>query len=674
MTPQFWTAAETILQTKIPTFTPRPQQAQLATLMWEAATNRTHAAIEAPTGSGKTYAALIVADQLTNRTIISTATRALQAQIKNTDIPTLRNIGLLNQDTIVLEGRQNYACRQRLTKETTIVNATAKKTLKKVAKELDNTDGHRDTLTTPIPDWLWERIRSDSDACRANHCNPQNCAYLTLRAQARTAGIVIVNHNVLLADALIKRKNAVAWGKRTPTPDDKENPAILGPYRHLIVDEAHALEAAAETFGERKVSVRGIQNLAARISKHPYSGKVTTLLTTTAADLATIINTLPQGSLLEPADHGPILLHLADTVKQAAKHTRDIDTDEQTTEILTAACNSLAQKLTDIDSALRHGKDTIGHRAPSADKGTIMSQLIDAGPWLNDHLWDQVPATIISGTLTAPNKPHYTTQRIGLGNTPITTLTTVFNLQQQRLIHITPRADHGGGPRVNETDIAELKQLLQASNGRALVLFPATQDHKYTYDRLHGKTPHHILGQGVTPTDQQPTKKRRTTETTPMPNAHLAQQFHNNTHSVLLATRTFFEGVDFPGDTCSLVVIMRYPNLRPDDPLTLARRHQIENQGGNPWTDYQEPAMQLLFKQAAGRAIRTTTDKGVVSVLDPRSGTKAYAKRALQNLQPSHYTQNHHDIRTFLNTCETPKNLLPSKQEEQHPPTPKDTP
>ena len=133
-----------------------------------------------------------------------------------------------------------------------------------------------------------------------------------------------------------------------------------------------------------------------------------------------------------------------------------------------------------------------------------------------------------------------------------------------------------------------------------------------------------------------------------MSNAELARRFREDTSSVLLATRSFFEGVDFPGDTCSLVIVVRFPNLRPDEPLTLARRKHIEAAGGNAWRDYQEPAMQLVFRQAAGRAIRRTSDRGVVAVLDPRCKTKGYAVTALKALQPSDFTHDMDRVQAFL--------------------------
>jgi len=649
-TPRFWEDAETLLADHIPGYRPRAQQTELATLMRTAAGKRQHTAIEARTGTGKSWAALIVADNLTGRTIISTATRALQHQY-STDIPKLRAIGLLKQDTVVLDGRRNTICPQRLHTEIGITTGKGKLTLKKILKELDgdeNHNGSRDTFRAGAPDWLWARICSDTDACRAAGCTPSNCPYATLRARARNAGTVIVNHHILLADAMIKGGSAIAWGRRSPTPDEKEKPAILGPYRHLIIDEAHALEAAAESFGERRVSVRGVQALASRIGKLPHSGAATTALAAAAAEIATTAASLPQGCLLEPVDAGPILTAAAAHAKDAARAARDAGDDETTAEILAAACNNLAARLTAIDSALRFGEDELGARAPSAEKGSIASQLVDAGPWLRDQLWDQVPTTLMSGTLTVPGKPGYVPSRIGLTTTEVTKLGSVFDLAAQRLIYITPRADTGGGARVGDADIAELLDLLDASGGRALVLFSANQDLRYTYDRIHDRAGHPVLGQGITPSEDQPRARRRTNDTATMPNSRLAELFHTDTRSILLATRSFFEGVDFPGDSCSLVVIMRYPNLRPDDPLTLARRKLIEKRGGNAWTEYQEPSMLMVFQQAAGRAIRRTDDKGVVAVLDPRSGTKQYARKALLSLVPSDFTDSLDDVKKFL--------------------------
>lgn len=644
--PTWWTTFTTTMTQTTPWFTPRPQQNTLVTHLHHAITTRTPTAIEAPTGIGKSYAALITAQHAPDRVIISTATRALQHQYTR-DIEHLTTNGTLTCTTSTLDGRGRWLCEQRL--NTTLTNPlqeTAKKQLRKLKKTLKTYTGRmtRDHLPTQLPDWLWDHINADTDWCTANNCTPTTCAYLTEREKARTAQIVIVNHAVLLADAAIKNTSAVAWGRRSPGPDDTLNLAILGPYRYLIIDEAHALEAAAEAFGERRVSVRGVQTLATRAGKLPYSGTATLALTDTATDIALTTDTLPQGCLIDPTDNGPVLLDAAESARTAARSLTDNTPD---TDTIASACRALATRLKAIDTALRTGSDDLGLRAVSCEKGTIISQLVNTGTWLKPHLWDQVTAILISGTLTVPGRPLYVTDRIGLP-IPVTTIPSVFDYVQQRLVYITPRADTGGGARSDDTDVDELVELLTASNGRALVLFSANQDLRFVYDRISGRVPYTVLGQGVTPAPG--VRNTGPSNRTVMPNNQLAERFHNDRHSVLLATRSFFEGVDFPGDTCSVVVIVRFPNLRPDDALVLARRRDIEARGGNPWTMYQEPAMQLVFRQAAGRVIRRVDDHGVVAVLDPRAGSKRYAERALRALAPSGYTMSIGDVHRFLST------------------------
>ena len=655
-TPAFFTDAEAVLAGQMPGYAPRAQQAELAGLMWDAFRGRRHTAIEARVGTGKSIVALLVADQLAGRTVISTATRALQSQYGSSDIPALRRMGLLGQDAVVLDGRRNHACRARAASEALVVNPAARKVLRAVLAELDGDadhDGSRDALATPVPDWLWDRVCSDADSCRAAGCHPGSCGYLALRDRARAAGIVVVNHHVLLADAMIKGRSGVAWGRRSATPDEKMNHAVLGPYRHLVVDEAHALEGAAESFGERRVTVRGIQALASRIGKFEFSGAAVRDLGDAAAEVAAVVAGLPQGCLLEAVDSGPVLLAAAGAAKSAARGARAVGTDEAAADVLAAACDALAGRLVAIDSALRFGEDELGPRAPSAGRGMIASQLVDAGPWLRGHVWDQVTAVLMSGTLSVPGRPGYVPGRVGLGGTGVVALGSVFDLAAQRLVFVTPRADSGGGARVGDADVAELLGLLGASGGRALVLFSANQDLRYVYDRVHDRAGHRVLGQGITPAAAPPGQRKGKRAPVGgmdavMPNSQLAAEFHRDTRSVLLATRSFFEGVDFPGDTCSAVVIMRYPNLRPDDPLTLARRKMIEAGGGNAWSEYQEPSMRLVFAQAAGRAIRRVDDKGVVAVLDPRSGSKDYARKTLLGLVPSDFTDSLEDVRKFL--------------------------
>jgi len=650
--PRFWRDTEVALTEKYSWFKPREQQASLVAHMWDVLSRRAHGAIEAPTGTGKSAAALMVAEALPDRVVISTATRALQAQYRDVDVPRLEEAGLLKKHVVVLDGRGRWLCRRRAEKELNgELQAEGKRILKKLFKELDkspDTKLVRDLLPVGVPDWLWTRIQSDPDACRTLSCAPGTCAYLTEREFARSAGIVIVNHSLLLADAAIKAGGAVAWGRKSASEDEPLNPAVIGPYRHLIVDEAHALESAAESFGERRVSVRGIQSLVTRVKKLDWPTAVMNLLEEAAALLQQVTRKLPANALLEPVDEGPVLLDAALYAKRAAKAAQDCDADEEKTAVIGAACNSLSERFVAIDSALRFGKDEIGDRAPSAYEGGMVSQLVDTGPWLTRHLWDQVPAVLMSGTLTTPGRAGFVTERVGLRSVEVVELAPVFNYSSQRLVYITPRSDSGGGARVDPDDVSELMGLLDASAGRALVLFPAVQDLRYVHDRLDGMIDHRVLGQGVTPAEDQP-RGRRGAGSVPMANSRLAELFRDDTSSVLLATRSFFEGVDFPGESCSLVVVARYPNLRPTDPLVLARRRLIERSGGSSWMSYQEPSMQILFKQAAGRAIRRVDDRGVVAVLDPRSGSKEYARRALLGLLPSDFTDQLGDVNTFLN-------------------------
>lgn len=660
--PQFWERTEEALGASLPYFVPRPQQAALTALLYDGLRTSIPTAVEAQVGSGKSYSALTTAQELHGRTVITTATRALQFQYADKDIPTLQDLGILSQNVAVLFGRQNYLCARRVK---AFLDEDPQPVARRILKELEKLpvghSGLRERLPVGVPDWIWDRVRSDADVCRAQGCDSMDCAYAAARDFARIADIVVVNHHVLLADAAIKSASAVAWGRRSATPDEPEKPAVLGPYRNLIVDEAHAIESAAESFGEREVTVRGIQALLTRVRKFPGGGAV--YLEDAADKVAKVIESLPQEVLLDAVDDGPVLLGAANRAKEARAAIRQAVSDGLADpvdgDVLASLCTGLADRLEAIDSALRTGEDEIGPRAVSAYEGRIKSQLVDAGPWLQHHVWDQVRSALISGTLTVPGRAGYVTERAGLP-VPVTVLPPVFDLESQRLVYVTPRADNGGGARVGDADIEELLGLLRASNGRALVLFPANQDLRYTYEAIANIAPHTVYGQGVTPAEEpRPTRKRATGRTrtkakakkfseAAMPNAELARRFHEDTHSILLATRSFFEGVDFPGDTCSLVVVARFPNLRPDDPLTAARCRKIQADGGNAWSGYQEPAMQILFRQAVGRAVRRIDDKGVVAVLDPRSGSKQYAKRALLGLKPSDYTDSLYDVEKFL--------------------------
>lgn len=650
--PIWWADAESLVGTVDPSFSSRPPQAEAARLIGHAFATKTHAAIDAPVGLGKSMACLVAAENATGRSVISTATRALQEQLRSIDVPALQDAGVLTRTVVVLDGRSRWACKNRATHELDRISKPGKKVIRAVLKHLKANPeaARREDIPVAIPDWVWSRICSDTDACGVLDCkNGGACAYTVQRNAARMADIVIVNHHVLLADAAIKAGDLVSWGRRPAEDGDRPRAGVLGAYDNLIIDEAHALESACESFGEQRVTIRGVQALATRISRIEMSGASTRYLAECLDELRMGMMGLPQNCLILPAgDDKPIFEQASEAAKHAGESLRRGGAasfeGSVSVEIAVKACYSLSRKLEAIDEAIRKGRDEFGPRAPSADDTGIVSQLVDASGWLQDNLFDCVTTVAMSGTLAVPSNRDWVTHRIGL-DAPVAMLPTVFDLAEQRLVYVTPRVEDptAASARSTDADVAEIRDLVDASSGRALVLFPAMTDLRYVHDRL--KIEHTLLAQGIT---LDPLAESFSGDPVRMSNAELARRFREDTSSVLLATRSFFEGVDFPGDTCSLVVVVRFPNLRPDEPLTLARRKHIEAAGGNAWRDYQEPAMQLIFRQAAGRAIRRTSDRGVVAVLDPRCKTKGYAVTALRALQPSDFTHDMGRVQAFL--------------------------
>lgn len=631
--PDFWDSFSTILSESSPSFAPRAPQAAAARLI-RAALGRTHAAVDAPTGVGKAYAVLAAAHDRPGRTVISTATRALQAQLADRDIPALQAAGAIHRSVAVLEGRSHFRCSNRARAALRHCQPAAREHIEAI---LAQSADRRDRMDIAVPDWAWAMVCSDSDACRALNCHRVGgCAYTDLRDLARRADIVVVNHHVLLADAALK--SAADW---RGGPDAK--PGVLGPYSALVIDEAHALESAVTSFASVRVSLRGVQSLATRARRLRLT-RSADLLLDAHVDLARTLAKLPAGALLHTSKpQFAAAIGLVDAAATAAVGAGGLDAVLDI-DLLRASIHRLSYRLTDLDAALVDGADRMGPRAPSTDGRAIVSDLVDVSGWLRRRLFDHVPTVVTSATLAVPGNRDWVCSRIGL-DARVHVLPGVFDLASQRLVYVTPRAEQSAAPaRATAADVAELRALLAASRGRALVLFPAMADLRFVHDELAGTIDHPLLAQGVTVDPASPAA-----EPVLASSAWLAEQFAVDTHSVLLATRTFFEGMDFPGEACSLVVVVRFPNLRPDDPLVAARRDHVEAAGGNAWRDYQEPSMQLLCRQAAGRAIRRIDDYGVVAVLDPRCGTKAYAKATLRALRPSVFTMDVSDVSAFLN-------------------------
>ena len=244
---------------------------------------------------------------------------------------------------------------------------------------------------------------------------------------------------------------------------------------------------------------------------------------------------------------------------------------------------------------------------------------ISVAPLLREGLFgDHVDSTavLVSATLSVGDSFDYISSRLGIDSAETLDVGTPFDYDTQSRLYVPRHLPDPGRERDawSSMAVAEILDLIRASDGRALVLFTSYRSMQAAHSAIAGRLPYKVLMQGQ------------------MSNRDLAAAFAEDTHSVLFATRSFMTGVDFQGDTCSLVIVDKLPFPVPTEALTEARTEAIRARGGNDFAEYTIPVMTLVLKQAFGRLIRHRNDRGVVAILDPRLLTKGYGRQIIRSL------------------------------------------
>ena len=676
------------LSLKMPEFEPRASQVDMARDVAAIMSDGGILIAEAGTGVGKSFAYLIpsLAWAIGNdeRVIISTATINLQQQIFKKDFPVVSSLFKKPAKAAVVKGRGNYLCKRRLyeaIEEDALFSDTSIK-LRQIL-EWDNNGGSGDKadLSLPDDDPIWNRVCSESDYCLSSRCPyHEKCHVVRVRLEAASAQLIIVNHHVLLADLEAKR-----------TREGVLN-TILPSYKALVLDEAHAIESSATSLFSESFSKRSIQRLLGRLvrkKKRIQTGILPSLrrlpdipkalldAATKQADAASAaadaFNTAALASYsdkessiliknLENASRSAFLSALQSLERDLAMlATRlgeiveamppEFDDEESVVEL-----KLTSRSIEEVAALVPRFKN------PDAEPQTIFWMQIDrknpkeaivvctatpleVAPLLAERLFSKVRTCICtSATLTINNSFDWWRNRVGLptkkdGETnnamrmtsamadateggialPIRgrQYPSPFPYRRNALLAIDTSA-----PPPDETQFqaylnTAVAQLLHASRGRALVLFTSYKALRDTYDYVAPL----LEKEGILAL-RQGQKDRYS----------LLHTFINDISSVLFATESFWEGVDAPGETLSLVIITKLPFRVPTDPIQASRAAAIDARGGNSFAEMSIPEAVILFKQGFGRLIRHTNDRGVVAVLDVRIAKKAYGNLFISSL------------------------------------------
>jgi len=593
----------------------RPSQVRMAQAVHRALEDQNHVIIEAGTGTGKTLAYLLPALLHGRRILVSTGTKTLQDQIFYKDIPLLESVLGRPIRAAYLKGRNNYLCRLKL--ETLhaegLFSTRELRSFKAILAWAAETEtGDRAELGSVGDDSdLWSRMDARRDRCLGTKCKDYERCFLTqVRQKAMEADIVVVNHHLFFADLAI-RKSDVA--------------AILPDYAAVIFDEAHELEdIATDYFGFHVSNFRLAEfihdagkleadvELVSRASNRFFGG---------FALLRDGRHPIPK---LEGID---ALIGSLQDARRSIKQMKDFSGEYE----------ALARRAGELESELeifRSGKlDNYVSWIERRDRGVFLEACpVDVSGMLQEKLFARIPTCVLtSATLTVAESFAYMRERLGLNESRELALATEFNVQKQAVLYVPKSMPDYRHPSYVARAAEEIREVLRASNGRAFILFTSYKQMETLYEALAHDLPFPCMIQG-----KGGGKSR------------LLDQFKLTPNAVLFATASFWQGVDVKGDALSAVIIDKLPFQVPSDPLVAARSARIQRQGGNAFSEYQVPNAILRLKQGLGRLIRSTTDRGILAVLDNRLSTKSYGRLFMASLPDYQVTDRLEDLVEFM--------------------------
>ncbi|HAX36427.1 MAG: hypothetical protein A2Y37_09750 [Spirochaetes bacterium GWB1_60_80] len=646
-------------------YEPRDSQIELVKAIANAMNEGIVLAAEAGTGVGKSFAYLIPAFAWVirnrQRIVVSTATINLQKQLMDKDIPRVGSIFKKQLKAVLVKGRGNYLCFNRLMEalDEEGLFADDEHPLKRITRWSDTSEtGDRADLSFWPEDSTWSRVCAEADNCLGLRCAyRESCFILRMKKNCADADILVANHHILFSD-LAARMDGAGY----------DGTVVLPPFQTIIFDEAHAIESSASSFFAAELAKFAVFKQLSRLYREKRDRKfgILTKLQNLQGIPQTLFKRVPDaidqvracidyaddcaqrllgdsGNLRLLADspaieeliYGPLgaleraLLALTQLLKDIIDEVDEPNAKEMSvyeTSLALTRLSAMARLCARFRS--RHDEPEnifwLEKGRTGRDEAFAILRItpLDITKLMNEAVFEPYRCCIcVSATLTVDRRFDFWKKRVGLNLADCLTdyhiLDSPFPYRDHALLASPPDAPFPNDPGWQAYINQAVSQLLEASGGHALVLFTSYASLRACWDEVQP-----LLDRcGISALRQGDDERSR-----------LLERFKTDHSSVLFATDSFWEGVDAPGSTLQLVIITKLPFRVPTDPVQMARAEAIERRGGNAFADLSLPEAVIRLKQGFGRLIRHSDDYGAVAILDARLLKKQYGKIFLSSL------------------------------------------